>query len=249
MQAAMEGGQKTPRSDAKARNISHQRPVVVVGMHRSGTSLTASILGSAGLHLGEHLMPAARGNSAGHFEDVEFVSFHSDVLGAMGHHPDGWDTVALDQLPDFAEERAQTLLDQRSSRPLWGWKDPRTTLFLPFWERVLPEARFVFVYRNPWEVIDSLYCRGDTCFRQDPAAAARLWSHYNSLILDGLSRLGERAILFKLDDIAACPSDFVEHMARAFGLPLHPPGEVFKLDLRQPGRLASPCKGSSVSRD
>ena len=38
------------------------------------------------------------------------------------------------------EERARTLVSARASRPFWGWKDPRTCLFLEFWDRLLPQA-------------------------------------------------------------------------------------------------------------
>ena len=76
-------------STAPARMNALQQPVVVVGMHRSGTSLTASILGSAGLHLGDSLVPAGHGNAEGHFEDLEFVELHRAALEAFGHDPDG----------------------------------------------------------------------------------------------------------------------------------------------------------------
>ena len=224
-----------------------ETPVVVVGMHRSGTSLTASILGSSGLHLGESLVPAGHGNAEGHFEDLEFVHLHRAALEAHGHDPEGWDPVVLDAMSEVLETKARALIDARSSRPLWGWKDPRTALFLPFWERLLPEARFVFVYRNPWEVIDSLYRRGDDRFRHDPAASARLWSHYNGVILDSLSRMGDRAILLNIDDVATHPSEFIAHVGRAFGLRLDPPGEVFKPSLLRRGDSLADWRALSAS--
>ncbi len=211
------------------------RPIVVVGMHRSGTSLTASLLSSSGLHFGERLVPAGLGNTEGHFEDLDFVHLHREALQAMGHHPDGWDEVSFRELPSILEAKARALIEARSSRPLWGWKDPRTTLFLPFWERLLPEARFVFVFRNPWEVIDSLFRRGDERFQENPEASERVWSHYNALVLDALARVGDRGILFDLEAVAGNPRAFVEHVGHRFGVELGPPDDVFQSVLLRRG--------------
>ena len=226
-----------------------QKPVVVVGMHRSGTSLTASILGSSGVHLGDSLVPAGHGNAEGHFEDLEFVDLHRAALEAFGHDPEGWDEVVLDHLPDALEARARALIDARASRPFWGWKDPRTALFLPFWERLLPEAKFVFVYRNPWEVIDSLYRRGDRRFRHDPVAAARLWTHYNSVMLDAHARWAIRRVLH-LDDIATQATPTASTPGARVRAPAEPPADVFADLLRRGDSLADwrPCRRPSCLR-
>ena len=66
-------------------------PVLVIGgMHRSGTSLTASLLRGAGLFIGERLMGPYPGNERGHFEDLDFYEFHKRVLAANGLHEDGF---------------------------------------------------------------------------------------------------------------------------------------------------------------
>jgi hypothetical protein len=234
-------------TSAVSEMSAHQKPVIVVGMHRSGTSLTASILGSAGLHIGDNLVPAGPGNAEGHFEDLDFVGLHRAALAAHGHDPEGWDEVLLDAMPDVFEAKAHGLIEARAARPLWGWKDPRTAVFLPFWERLLPAARFVFVYRKPWEVIDSLYRRGDGRFRQDPAAAARLWSLYNRAILESHARLRDRAVLFHLEDIAAHSNEFVEQVSRAFGLRLDPPADVFKPNLLRRGESLADWRALSES--
>jgi len=161
-----------------ARMSSLQRPVVVVGMHRSGTSLTASILGSSGLHLGERLMPAGHGNAEGHFEDLEFVQLHRAALQALGHHPEGWDEVVLDDMPDVLEAKARALVDARSSRPLWGWKDPRTTLFLPY---LLPITAvglvFSYIFQLSGVLNDFLHAVGLGVLAQDEGAELRIEGH------------------------------------------------------------------------
>jgi GT2 family glycosyltransferase len=214
------------------------KPLVIVGMHRSGTSLVASLLQSAGLHLGDKLSPAGPGNPEGHFEDLEFVDLHRAALRSRGLDPDGWEaTAVLDDMPAAYDATARDLVASRSGLPLWGWKDPRTTLFLPFWESLLPEAKFVFVYRAPWEVVDSLYRRGDPRLQREPELAVRLWVHYNRIILDALARLRGRAALFGLEDVVSAPTAVVERVNEVLGTGLRPPRPgVYKPGLLQRGQ-------------
>ncbi|NJK60916.1 MAG: hypothetical protein HC918_12650, partial [Oscillatoriales cyanobacterium SM2_1_8] len=71
-------------------------PLVVAGMHRSGTSLTASLLQTLGTHLGQTLVAADRHNPKGYFEDLDFVTLQRQMLTAAcpvddGGWPDwGW---------------------------------------------------------------------------------------------------------------------------------------------------------------
>ena len=70
--------------------LNSSAPLVLCGMHRSGTSLTASLLATAGLHLGEDLLAASSGNQRGHFEDLEILTFHRNVLVANGLLSEGY---------------------------------------------------------------------------------------------------------------------------------------------------------------
>lgn len=75
-------------------------------------------------------------------------------------------------MPVTFEEEARELLAVRvRSGVAWGWKEPRTTLFLDFWQERLPDARHLFVFQRPWEVVDSLFRRGDDTFVRNPAFA------------------------------------------------------------------------------
>ncbi|MEO1623299.1 MAG: sulfotransferase, partial [Cyanobacteria bacterium J06632_3] len=139
---------------AEGTDIKHEQPVIITGMHKSGTSLTSSVLQASGVHIGENLMGPGPGNYLGHFEDMELYALHCHALASQGIHMDGWTAQSRVSMPQQFLPRVQNLLEHRQKSPrLWGWKDPRTTLFLDFWKQTLPNAKFVFVYRNPWEVV------------------------------------------------------------------------------------------------
>lgn len=157
------------------------RVLIITGMHRSGTSLVASLFERAGIHLGAHLAAPGADNPFGYFEDIEFVNFHEDALHARSQNI----LVPRDFVltPNAAEEqRARELIAARASHELWGWKDPRTSLLLEFWNALVPDARFLFVYRHPFDVILSL-ARRDEVIGFDFFNALDAWCAYNEPIL------------------------------------------------------------------
>jgi hypothetical protein len=140
--------------------------VCVLGMHRSGTSLVAGLMRQLGIDLGpdEELLPPDSNNPSGYFELRELVHLNNDILAQYGgswseppHLPSGWeDSEELAPL----RERARRLLTRRfAASPQWGWKDPRTCITLPFWQRLAPGLRYVICVRNPVDVAYSLRTR------------------------------------------------------------------------------------------
>ena len=157
--------------------------IVITGMHRSGTSLTSSLLQHAGVNIGEKLLPATSANPRGFFEDVDFYEYHESLLHQRGQTYLRIDNNFTFQPTDSETERARQLIAERSHRPFWGWKDPRTSLFLDFWHQLLPDGRFLFVYRNPIEVLLSLLRRGDVDRYPSLMTGLNAWYTYNSNIL------------------------------------------------------------------
>jgi hypothetical protein len=196
------------------------RPVVIAGMHRSGTSLTASFLNDLGVHLGNEQLRSNRTNLAGFFEDVGFVELHGRILAAAtkeedgGHRDWGWteseffDRTCLPSFWPFAQE----LISARATGPgPWGWKDPRTTLLLDFWDQVLAgHAVYVLLYRFPWEVANSIQRLGATVFLEHPECAIRIWSFYNRHLLDFYRRVSDRAVLVSSNALHRNPQTFVD---------------------------------------
>jgi hypothetical protein len=140
--------------------------VCVLGMHRSGTSLVAGVLGQLGLDLGpdKEFLPPDPNNQSGYFELADLVEINDDILAHYGGSwdeppelPDGWEQSSeLAQIRD----RARRVLGRRfAGSAHWAWKDPRTCITLPFWQRLVSGLRYVICLRNPVDVAHSLRSR------------------------------------------------------------------------------------------
>jgi hypothetical protein len=212
-------------------------PLCITGMHRSCTSLVSAMLQSAGVNVGRDLLGCTRGNERGHFEDLDFLRFHRDVLTAHDLDPTGFVVTPRVSVPEPYRARAERLVAQRQAAGgCWAWKDPRTTLFLDFWAEAVPGLHFVLLFRAPWEVVDSLFRRGDRAFRQDPDFAARVWLSYNQAVLDFQARFPSRCLLLEGRAVAGRPAVLREAVNRAFGLALGPIGPLY-----DPGQCRRPA--------
>ena len=203
-----------------------------VGMHRSGTSVVSSLLQSGGLDIGQRLLGAGAGNVKGHFEDLDFFQLHVQILKSQGMHSTGFTLQRELAIGKQHVRRARALIAERRRRGVpWGWKDPRTTLFLDFWQQMIPEANFLFLYRCPWDVVDSFVRRGDKAFHANPGFAVQIWAHYNRLLLDFHDRFPERCLWVHSYRAVQSPALLLEALARKFGLHLGPVAELYDPDL------------------
>lgn len=171
------------------------RGVCVLGSPRSGTSLTTRILNLLGVDLGGKgdLMPARRGNNpAGFWEHKGIADLNEGVFATLSETPPpylqgwrwppalrpGWEK---DPKLDPLRQTAREILDHDlAGDGLWGWKDPRNSLTLPFWQALVPGLCYVICVRHPLEVAASLLAR-DAMPREEALA---LWQRYMSAALD-----------------------------------------------------------------
>ena len=147
----------------KSRSDLMKKSLVIVGMHRSHTSLLARIFHQAGLFLGSDLIEGDAYNIYGHFESAAIVEFHEnwirkESLRSKWNLIDRQKARLVSQSSDFKKE-ATALLKEGFDRDQYGWKDPRAPFFLEGWHAVLPNTKYVMVYRHPVQVIRSLVRR------------------------------------------------------------------------------------------
>lgn len=198
------------------------RVLVVTGMHRSGASLLAGLAAAAGFDLGARDLPPHRnGRRRGGVEDPDFVHFHDDCLeqrGSRSLHP------PASMVAHFAAgeaRQAAALLARRAAKPLWGWQDPRTTLFLAAWGGILPGACFLFSYRHPVEVALSLLRRGpEGGLPGDPWSALRAWTLYNRALLAFRAAHPGRSLLWPIAAAERDPAAVLRLAVHHFALPI-----------------------------
>lgn len=143
--------------------MADQTAVCVLGMHRSGTSVVMRLLNLLGVEVGpeEKLMPPTANNPRGYWESQAIADLDDDILGRLGGSWDAPPTLSASSFasPQLADlrRRARAILEADfADAELWGWKDPRTCLVLPFWQRLVPSLRYVICVRNPMDVARSL---------------------------------------------------------------------------------------------
>ena len=152
--------------------------LIVAGFHRSGTSLACQLLHRAGLFLGYDLLGARFSNLRGHFEDVQVLNLHQQILADNG---ETW-LVSKPFLPVVTEPHWRTMeqIVQRrnAEHALWGFKDPRVCLFLMLWKHLLPNAKVLLIYRYFSDSTYSLARRQSSELFSDPTGPPRLYRRF-----------------------------------------------------------------------
>lgn len=134
--------------------------IVVLGMHRSGTSLLARILHRHGVSMGQNLLEADTYNAGGYFEDQGFLWLNKGILSAAGG---SWKvpphrTRIKGIISKFEKTMVKTIegREEACQNGIWGWKDPRTCLTVEHYHPKLIEPKYIIVTRNKKDIMNSL---------------------------------------------------------------------------------------------
>ena len=195
-------------------------PFILIGMHRSGTSLIAEILQEACIFMGA---------DCGKTHTKSRLFMRANRLVYTRAHAE-WDNplpvnylLSEEQVLDDMTEKLRHLVNSpqistyigfsryRKLRSLanldcaWGWKDPRSTFTLPIWLRIFPQARVLNIYRNGIDVASSLWSREKersreldnplfSCRCMNLERAFELWVEYVQKSFDATAGLPEENV-------------------------------------------------------
>jgi len=203
-----------------------KRIVVVLGMHRSGTSAIARALQVMGVGLGDRMMPPFEGNNAkGFWEDIDLNALNIEILNAIGSD---WRYVAAIEPGDVEILRKQgyflravELLRQKVGKlSIFGFKDPRVAKLLPFWKDVFSHCQLdvscVLTVRHPLSVARSLAKRDDI----EAAQSHLLWLGHVIASLTGSA--GNKRVLVDYDCLMQSPEHELNRIARHLDLEIDP---------------------------
>jgi len=207
--------------------IESLQPLILLGMHRSGTSLAVRLLGEMGLETGRWLSRDS--------EAVYFQRLNRRILSSVGASWTEVDPfVQAARSPEFVSaqvkrtrrdltpglpipffnpglvdffEREQRPAFLAGTPPTWAWKDPRTTLTFPVWVQIFPQARWLYIVRNGIDVAISLHQRALRQNKKLRNHLIRFDFHPHTLDFDFCFRLWEAYVQFVLDFQHLIPAD------------------------------------------
>lgn len=183
--------------------------VLVLGMHRSGTSAATRVLTLLGLATcPTEDMVRGPWNPSGHWESRTLMTFDDGLLRQMGcawwappPAGPGYDEAAARITASPAAGR-RVFAQVHHDRP-WVWKDPRACLLVPYWRQALgPRTAAVVVARHPVDVAASLERRNGL----SETFGLALWERYNRLLLTHVA--GMPVLVVGYDDLVSDPGSF-----------------------------------------
>ena len=164
---------------------------VVLGMHRSATSLITKGIFKVGVNIGSNVLSADSGNPHGYWEDTDFLYLNKWILAEAGGNwyniPSEEEILKVGNRADV-KGRIKNLVDKKyAQNNLWGFKDPRTVLTIKVIRPHLKKHSFIVAFRNPTEIAASLYARNPLI--GDLSTHLKVAAEYNRRLLKFLGEV------------------------------------------------------------
>lgn len=200
-------------------------PFILIGMHRSGTSILTKVLEKSGIFMGVIKDP--------NYEAMHFLSINQQVLwkGGFDWHKPGvpnkehWHPIPAHELyrEHFRLNGRFAQWKQALRNEDWGWKDPRNTFTLEMWLAKFPGAKVIHLRRAEAAVVASLQKRnlveGEVYAPElaDPVYCQNLYQQYLAQAHSYAASLGNRFLELNYEDLQNGEADSIRKLERFTG--------------------------------
>lgn len=193
--------------------------ILVLGMHRSGTSALTGTLNLLDVYLGSELLKPNAANPKGFFENYNFYEVNEELLRQC---ESSWDDLFYNEEKLLHIKETDALRDvikkEFAYSRVFAIKDPRMIYLFPVYKRVLEELeidiKVILPFRNPLEVASSLHKRDSMSMEK----GLLLWA-YNFLLAEYYSR-GTQRVFTDFDELVSDTRKVVYHISEGLGLDL-----------------------------
>ena len=196
-----------------------QTAILVLGMHRSGTSALTGTLGLLDVYLGSELMEGNIANQKGYFENNHFYKINEKLLSLC---ESSWDDIFYNEDKFFdldnINELKSLIKKEFKYSQIFAIKDPRLVYLFPIYRKALEELniniKIILPFRNPIEVANSLHKRDSMSLEK----GMLLWA-YHFLLAEKYSRGFER-IFINFDNLISDTKEVVHRVSEALHIDL-----------------------------
>jgi len=197
-----------------------KKAIIVLGMHRSGTSLLTGCLEAAGIFLGT-VNNSAPHNKRGNKENEAMRDLNDEILH---RHHSSWNTPPITPCQWNDHERAQgkaLLSPYETLTTPWAFKDPRTIWTLSGWLDLIDNAQLLGVFRHPALAAQSLAARGGA-LHIPIDDGLELWKIYNQQLLSWHDQYSFPILHFDAQNLESTFLDPLNHFTHSLGLTGNP---------------------------
>ena len=197
--------------------------IVVLGMHRSGTSLISGLLNKMGVNMGKRLLSPSVENPKGYFEDLDFFDLNSKILKEAGGD---WNLPpnkeVLLKVMEKNKNKFEDIINRKNKNgKLWGWKDPRTVLTIDGYTNFLSikKTKFIIVFRNPLTIAHSLNKKKKKKFRLNVIDGLELSNFYNHELVSFIKKYpGYNKLFLAYESILKNKEESIKKISEYIGI-------------------------------
>ena len=201
-----------------------QTCILILGMHRSGTSALTGMLSMLDVYLGSELMESNKHNEKGYFENSNFYKINDELLSGINS---SWEDIFYNEEKlakfnnslELISKLKNIIIEQFNYSNIFAIKDPRIVYLFPIYKKVLDELniniKIIIPYRNPIEVARSLTRRDNFSLEK----GMLLWA-YHIILAEKFSRKYQR-IFINYENIINNSEEVINNLSELLELDLH----------------------------